>query len=476
MEVLFVASECSPFIKTGGLSDVVGSLPSELIKLGVDARVIIPKYKDIPAALLGKATFVKSITVSLGWRFQHCGIEQLKHNGITYYFLENEYYYNRSGIYGFDDDAERFAFFCRAVLEALPSLDFRPGILHCHDWHTGLISVFLKTHYRSEPFYQNIRTLFTIHNLHYQGNFPIELLEELLDLGPEYFNADTLEFYGRGSYLKGGLVFSDLLNTVSRSYAEEIQTPYFGAELDGLLRKRSDNLVGILNGIDYTLYDPMKDDHIYFPFRSSLPKKRANKVKLQESLGLPPGEEIPMLAFVNRLVEQKGLDLIGHVLEEILDLGLQLVILGTGEEKYQRFFGEAAARYPQKMVALFQFDEPLARKIYAASDLFLLPSRFEPCGLTQLIALRYGSIPIVRETGGLKDTIVPFDAGSRKGNGFTFSSYNAHDLLFVIQEAISLYKNKELWGTLVNNAVTSDFSWKGSAQEYRALYGRLLEM
>lgn len=476
MEVLFVASESAPFIKTGGLADVVGSLPSELRKLGVDARVVIPKYGDIPEVLREGMIFKKRITVSLGWRFQHCGIEQLEYKGITYYFLENEYYYNRSGIYGFDDDAERFAFFCRAVLEALPFLDFKPRIIHCHDWHTGLVSVFLKAHYGKEPFYQDMRTLFTIHNLHYQGNFPVGLLEELLDLGPEYFQMETLEFYGQGSYLKGGLVFSDLLNTVSKTYAEEIQTPYFGVKMDGLLRKRKDDLIGILNGIDYTRYDPMKDPDIFFPYRSSLLKKQANKLKLQEALGLSRGEEIPMLAFVNRLVEQKGLDLIEHVLEEILDLGVQLVMLGTGEEKYERLFGEAASRCPERMAAVFKFDESLARQIYAASDMFLLPSRFEPCGTAQLIALRYGSIPIVRETGGLKDTIIPFDEGSKAGNGFCFSRYNAHDMLFIIKKALKLYKSKMIWMNLVNNAVKSNFSWKNSAQEYCALYRRLLEM
>ncbi|NLX91888.1 MAG: glycogen synthase GlgA [Firmicutes bacterium] len=476
MEVLFVASESTPFIKTGGLADVVGSLPSELAKLGVDVRVILPKYGDIPEVLQEGMLFKKRITVSLGWRFQHCGIEELEYGGITYYFIENEYYYNRSGIYGFDDDAERFAFFCRAVLEALPFLDFKPRVIHCHDWHTGLVSVFLKAQYGKKPFYQDIRTLFTIHNLHYQGNFPIGLLEELLDLGPEYFKMETLEFYGQGSYLKGGLVFSDLLNTVSKTYAEEIQTPYFGAKMDGILRKRKDSLTGILNGIDYTQYDPMNDQNIFFPYRSSLLKKQANKLKLQEALGLSRGEEIPMLAFVNRLVEQKGLDLIGHVLEEILDLGVQFVMLGTGEEKYQRLFGEAAARRPERMAAVFKFDESLARQIYAASDIFLLPSRFEPCGTAQLIALRYGSIPIVRETGGLKDTIVPFDEGSNSGNGFSFSRYNAHDMLFVIKKALNLYKKKIIWTNLVNNAVKSNFSWKNSAREYCALYERLLEM
>lgn len=475
MEVLFVASECFPFVKTGGLADVVGSLPSELLKLGVDARVVIPKYKDIPAALLERMTFKKRITVSLGWRFQHCGIEQLEYNGVTYYFLENEYYFCRDGIYGFSDDAERFAFFSRAVLEALPYLDFKPGILHCHDWHTGLVSVFLKSRYQVDPFYQGLRTLFTIHNINYQGNFPIELLEELLDLGPEYFSMEALEFFGQGSYLKGGLVYADLLNTVSKTYAEEIQTPYFGARLDGLLRKRKESLVGIVNGIDRASYDPMNDPHIFFPYRSSLLKKQANKLKLQQIFGFSSGEKIPLLAFVNRLVEQKGLELIQHVLEEILDLGVQVVILGTGEEKYRRFFEILASHYPEQLAAVFKFDEPLARKIYAASDMFLLPSRYEPCGTAQLIAMRYGSIPVVRETGGLKDTIVPFDENSKTGNGFTFQRYDAHDMFSVIKKALELYKNKEVWSRLVNNAVRFDSSWRNSAREYQALYGRLLE-
>ena len=476
MEVLFIASECAPFIKTGGLADVVGSLPSELAKLGVDARVVIPKYKDIPEVLQERIVLKKRITVSLGWRFQHCGIEELEYGGVTYYFLENEYYFNRSGVYGFGDDAERFAFFCRAVIEALPHLDFTPQVLHCHDWHTGLVSVYLKDRYLGDPFYQNMRTLFTIHNLHYQGNFPRDLLEEVLDLGPEYFRAESLEFFGEVSCLKGGLVYSDLINTVSKTYAEEIQTPYFGENMDGILKMRSGDLTGILNGIDYSSYNPMNDPHIFVNYKSSPLKKQANKLRLQENLGFQAGEDTPLLAFVNRLVEQKGLDLIMHVTEEILSWGVQLVILGSGEEKYLHFFGELAARRPDQVAAVFRFDDALARQLYAASDIFLLPSRFEPCGTAQQIALRYGSIPIVRETGGLKDSITPFDEESKSGNGFTFSDYNAHDLLYTIERALKLYARKDIWSQLVNNAVKDDFSWKNSAKEYCALYERLVKM
>ena len=476
MEVLFIASECAPFVKTGGLADVVGSLPSELAKLGVDARVVIPKYKDIPEVLQERIVFKKRITVSLGWRFQHCGIEELEYGGVTYYFLENEYYFSRNGIYGFGDEAERFAFFCRAVIEVLPHLDFKPRVLHCHDWHTGLVSVYLKDRYSGDPFYQEMRTLFTVHNLHYQGNFPRDILEEVLDLSPQYYQAEALEFFGELSYLKGGLVYSDLINTVSKTYAEEIQTEYYGENMEGVLRKRKDDLSGIMNGIDYSFYNPMNDPHIFVNYKSSPLKKQANKLKLQENFGLPTGENIPMLAFVNRLVEQKGLDLIMHVMEEILSWGVQFVILGNGEGKYEHFFGELAVRRPDQVAAVFKFDEALARQIYAASDIFLLPSRFEPCGTAQQIALRYGSIPIVRETGGLKDSIIPFDEETKSGNGFTFSNYNAHDLLFTIERALELYGKKDVWAQIINNAVKDDYSWKSSAKEYYALYERLVKM
>jgi starch synthase len=330
MEVLFIASECTPFIKTGGLADVVGSLPSELAKLGVDARVVIPKYKDIPEVLREKTVLKKMISVSLGWRFQHCGIEEMEYEGVTYYFLENDFYFDRGGVYGYGDDAERFAFFCRAVVDVLPYLDFKPRVLHCHDWHTGLVSVYLKDRYYSDPYYQDMRTLFTIHNLHYQGNFPREMLEDVLDLNSGYFDSESLEFFGGVSYLKGGLVYSDFINTVSKTYAEEIQTEYFGEHMEGILNKRKESTVGILNGIDYSQYNPMNDKHVFFPYKSSQLKKNANKLKLQEMFGFEVSEDIPMLAFINRLVEQKGLDLIMHVAEDILNLGFQFVMLGSG--------------------------------------------------------------------------------------------------------------------------------------------------
>lgn len=475
IKVLFVASEAVPFVKTGGLADVIGSLPVELRRLGVDARVILPKYGEIASGLREKMILRKHLAISQGLRYQYFGILETEHLGVPFYFIDNDFFFNRSGLYGFEDDAERFAFFPGAVLKALPHLDFVPQFLHCNDWHTGMLSAFLKIYYQDNPFYKAMRTLFTIHNLGYRGLFPREMLEDLLGLAPEYFTMDGIEFYGQGSYLKGGLAFSDHLTTVSKTYAAEIQTPYYGEGLDGLLRKRNKELEGILNGIDYTLYDPMSDPEIPVPYRSSPVKKQQNKQILQQSLGLPQNMEIPLIAFVNRLVEQKGLDLIRHVIDEILALDVQVVILGNGEEKYRRFFESIVKHYPHKLSFNFNFDDSLARKIYAASDMFLMPSLYEPCGIGQLIAMRYGSIPIVRETGGLKDTVIPFAASNGKGNGFSFRSFNAHDMLFTIRKAVNLYKNKETWGRLVKNAVSMDYSWKKPAQQYLELYRRILE-
>ena len=474
MKVLFVASEAVPFVKTGGLADVMGSLPVELRKLGVDARVILPKYGEIASELREKMVLRTHLAISQGWRYQYFGILEMEHCGVPFYFIDNDFFFNRKGLYGFEDDAERFAFFSGAVLKALPHLDFVPQILHCNDWHTGMLSVFLKIYYQDIPFYKDIKTIFTIHNLGYQGLFPREMLEDLLDLGPEYFTMDGIEFYGQGSYLKAGLAFSDYLTTVSKTYASEIQTRYYGERLDGLLRKRNNELEGILNGIDYNLYDPMSDPEIPVSYRSSLLKKQQNKQILQQSLGLPQSTDIPMIAFVNRLVEQKGLDLIMHVIPDILSLDVQVVILGDGEKKYQRFFQSIVKQYPHNFSFNFNFNDSLARKIYAASDMFLMPSLYEPCGIGQLIAMRYGSIPIVRETGGLKDTVIPFTASNGKGNGFSFRSFNAHDMLFTIRKAVNLYKNKQTWGRLVKNAVDMDYSWKKPAQQYLELYQRLL--
>jgi starch synthase len=471
MKILFVASEAAPFAKTGGLADVIGSLPKELKRQGVDVRVIMPKYEDIPHRYKDGMQAVASFDVTLGWRKQYFGIQTLEHEGITYYFADSEYYFKRSGFYGHGDDAERFGFFCRGVIEALPHLDFQPDIIHCHDWQSAMIPVLLKAHYSDFPFYKHIKTVLTIHNLQYQGVFGRQTLQDLFGLTDDYFTGTSLELHGGASFMKGGLNFADHITTVSQTYAEEIQTPYFGEYLDSLLRHRSDSLSGIVNGIDYESFDPMKDPHLSVNYRDSLAKKQQNKLVLQERLGLPVDGNVPMVALVTRLVQQKGLDLIQHVLPELLSLGAQWVILGTGEYKYEQMIRDAAYANPAKVSALITFDDGLARQIYASSDFFLMPSQFEPCGIGQLIALRYKSIPIVRETGGLKDTIQAFNEFTGEGTGFSFSHYNAHDLLYTVRRALSFYKHdRTSWLKLHQNVKKSDFSWKKSAQQYIALY------
>ncbi|WP_425059567.1 Glycogen synthase [Sporomusa carbonis] len=474
IKVLFVASEAAPFAKTGGLGEVIGSLPKELKKQGVDVRVILPKYSSITAEFTAQMTKKAALTVPVGWRRQYCGLYELEYQGITWYFIDNEYYFKRENLYGYYDEAERFAYFCRAVLKALPQLDFTPDIIHCHDWQTGPLAAMLKAQYRIRDEYSNIKTVFTIHNLMYQGIFPGDILGDLLGLPSSMFTADGLEFYGQVNFLKGGLAFCDSITTVSKSYAQEIQQPYFGEKLEGMLRKRHTDICGIINGIDYDVYNPTTDPDIYtnYTWRGTV-KRLDNKLKLQAELRLPVGKHIPLIAIVSRLVSSKGLDLIAHVMEELLALDVQLVVLGTGEGQFESLFANAARRHPDKVSANITFSESLAHKIYAGSDLFLMPSRFEPCGIGQLIALRYGSIPVVREVGGLRDTIRPFNPETGEGTGFTFINYNAHDMLYAIEQAVSLYRSRGVWAKLVKNAMRADNSWRRSAAEYRDLYGRL---
>jgi starch synthase len=471
MNVLFAASEAAPFAKTGGLADVIGSLPKELKKQGIDVRVILPKYADMPEMWKARLTDVESFTVRLGWREQYCGIQQLEHEGVTFYFVDNEWYFGRPGLYGYGDDAERFGFFSKAVLEALPRLGFKPDWIHCHDWQTGMIPVLLKAQFQLGEWYQGILTMMTIHNLKYQGVFATERMKDLFLLGDEYFSGTTLEQHGGGSFLKGGLQFADVLTTVSRSYAEEIQTAYFGEYLDGLLRHRSGDLHGIVNGIDYESFDPMTDPHLEVNYRDSLPKKLQSKLKLQEELGLPQDGDVPVISMVTRLVQQKGLDLVRHVISELLSMDVQFVILGTGEHEYEELFRWAAREYPNKLSAQIRFDDGLSRRVYAGSDLFLMPSQFEPCGIGQLIALRYRTVPIVRETGGLRDTVQPYNEFTGDGTGFTFANYNAHDMLHTVRRAVYFYRNdRDAWAQLHKNIKKLDFSWRKSAQQYIGLY------
>lgn len=476
IKVLFVASEAVPFVKTGGLGDVIGSLPGALRDRGVDARVILPKYSFIPQEFKKEMAWLKTIDVPVGWRKQYCGIEMLKHDGVTFYFLDNEYYFKRPGPYGYYDDGERFAFFSRAVLEAIPYLGFRPHILHCHDWQGGAIPLLLKALFRNHPVYRRLQTVFTIHNLRYQGIFPPNIVGDLLGLGPEYLTPEGIEFFGNANFMKAGLMYSNIITTVSTTYAQEIQTPFYGEGLEGVLQKKQEQLYGVLNGIDYAVFNPRKDPHIFKGYGpEDLQGKVENKIRLQSLLNLEENPRIPLLGLVSRLVAQKGLDLLEHVLKDILAMDVQMVVLGSGEKRYEEMFRKAGNQYSKKISAHILFDNALAHKIYAASDLFLMPSLFEPCGLGQLIAMKYGTLPLVRETGGLKDTVQPYEEETGEGYGFTFTNYNAHEMLGTIQKALEIYRDQELWNKLMQRAMKLDFSWNTSAGDYISLYKGMMK-
>ena len=475
MKVLFVASEAYPFIKTGGLGDVAYALPKALRKLGIDARVIIPKYSGIPLSFKNCMENITSFTVPVGWRNQYCGLQYLTYDDVPYYFVDNEYYFERPEIYGCYDDGERYAYFSKAVLESIKYMgDFVPDIIHCNDWHSGIIPVLLKENYSEDVRYNKIKSIFTIHNLKYQGVFSKEILDGLLNLDEKYFNDDALKFYDAISFMKGGIVFSDAVTTVSDTYAKEIQTPFYGEGLDGLLCSKAEKLYGIVNGIDYELYDPKVDKKIFHNYDSRYRKQKVkNKLKLQEKLGFTGNEDIPMIGIVTRLVKQKGLDLIVDKLQELLSFPIQIVLLGNGDGYYEDIFKYYASIYPSRISANIIFDEELAQQIYAASDMFLMPSLFEPCGIGQLIALKYGSIPIIRETGGLKDTIIPYNIYTGNGNGFSFTNYNSEELLEAVNRALDLYKDKTSWSKLIRNAMLSDNSWENSAKSYMNLYSNM---
>lgn len=478
LKVLLVASECVPFSKTGGLADVVGALPKELVRQGVDARVISPLYRGIPDQWRSKLEHVLFFYVNLGWRRQYVGIEKLTMDGVTYYFVDNEYYFGRNYIYGLGgDEGERFIYFCRAVLEALPQIDFVPDVLHLNDWQTGMIAPMLEVQYRVLPLYKHVKTVFTVHNLQYQGLFPIGEIEDLVSLGTDVYASDKLEFYGQCSFMKAGLTYAHKITTVSPSYAQEIQTAFYGEKMDGLLRARAKDLVGILNGIDTVEYNPETDPMIEFDYTfKTLPLKAENKLALQKELNLTEGAHIPMIAMITRLSGQKGLDLVDRVLDGIVATGAQLVVLGMGEDRFVDLFSWAQWKYAGSVAARNEMNGPLAHRIYAAADMFLMPSMFEPCGLSQMIALRYGTLPIVRETGGLRDTVLSYNPYTDEGNGFSFLNYNAHDMLHVIEQAVTCYKQtKSAWLMLVDRAMKGCYGWDQSAGHYIALYQQLFD-
>ena len=475
MKILYVAAEAVPFAKTGGLADVAGSLPKALKADGVDVRVIMPKFGKIPEAYRNAMEHVYDGELPVAWRKKYVGLDKYELDGVTYYFVDNEEYFNREGFYGYDDDAERFSFFSRAVLDLLQAMDFWPDVIHTNDWHAGLVNVFLKLEHMGDARYERIKTVYTIHNLKYQGVFPKDVMPDVLGLDWKYFNNGDLEFYDAVNFMKGGIIYADAITTVSKTYAKEIQYPYFGEHLDGLLRSREQDLSGIVNGIDYSVYNPRTDKYIFETYdEESLDRKLDNKIALQKSLGLPERRNVPLIAIVSRLVEPKGMDLVVRMMDEILQHeDIQLVVLGTGEKRYEDWFKSLAWRYPKKVSVNIYFSNELAQRIYAGADIFLMPSKYEPCGIGQLIALRYGTIPVVRQTGGLKDTVQQYNKYTQEGNGFVFENYNAHEMMYALKRALSFYGNYEIWHKIQLNAVQADYSWKRSAKEYEALYERL---
>lgn len=471
MKVLFAASEAYPFAMSGGLADVAGALPKALRSRFVGCRVVMPLYGTVSEEMRSKMKFITHITVPVAWRRQYCGIFEAHVDGVIYYLLDNQYYFKRDTLYGHYDDAERFAFFSRAVLEIIPYIDFTPDIIHCNDWQTAMIPVY-KDRFYHEGIYKDIKTVFTIHNIQYQGKYGYELLGDVLGLSES--DSHLVEYESCVNLMKGGIECADRVTTVSRTYAEEILTPWFSHGLDEILKLRQFKLSGIVNGIDVDVYNPETDPLIYEGFSAeNLEGKAVNKAKLQEEMGLPVKPDVPVIGIVSRLVSHKGFDLVKRVFEDMLKADIQFAILGSGEWEFETFFYGMKEKYPDKVGLRLGFIPQLAHRIYAGADIFLMPSKSEPCGLAQMVALRYGTIPIVRETGGLKDTIQ--DSGDGKGNGFTFATYNAHNMLDAVWRSLAGYADREGWEILVKRAMYCDNSWKRSAGEYIKIYKELTE-
>lgn len=476
--VLFVSSEAVPFIKTGGLADVAGSLPKYFDKEHYDVRVMLPKYLCIPEKWRSQMKYVTHFYMDLAWRSQYVGVLEMEYAGVHYYFIDNEFYFAGPKPYGYiHEDIEKFAFFSKAALSAMPLLGFKPDIVHCHDWQTGLVPVYMKERFHDGEFFRDMKSIMTIHNLKFQGIWDLNKVKDITGLPPYFFTSDKLEAYGDANYLKGGIVYADAVTTVSDSYAEEIKTPFYGEHLDGLMRARSNCLTGIVNGIDYEEFNPATDTRIVSnynqkTFRKEKPK---NKKALQQELGLEVNDKKFMIGIVSRLTDQKGLDLIAYMMDQICTEDVQLVILGTGESQYENMFRHFAWKYPDRVSANIYYSEDMSHKIYASCDAFLMPSLFEPCGLSQLMSLRYGTVPIVRETGGLKDTVEPYNEYESTGTGFSFANYNAHEMMNTINYAKHVfYNNKREWNKIVDRGMLKDFSWTSSAKKYQKLYDNLL--
>ena len=476
MKVLFVASEAAPFIKTGGLADVMGALPKALQALGVEPALVIPNYEGVGEEYKNAMETVFEGSVDLSWRNQYLGVKKLVQDGIPVYFIDNEYYFKRDKLYGYDDDAERFAYFSKAALTMLHYIDFKPDVIHTNDWHTGLLGAYLKEDFMQDPYFQGMKNVYTIHNLKYQGVFGRNIVEDVLGLPLHLLYNGNIENDGDVNFMKAGMCYADFITTVSPSYAEEITYPYFGEGLEDYVALCAGKISGILNGLDEQEYNPETDPHIPVRFDASnvLVKKPLAKEALQRELGLTVNREIPVVGMITRLVEAKGLDLVMHIMDELMEEQVQLVVVGTGDEEYADALRELAWRHPGSVSVNILFNEGLARRVYAGSDMFIMPSRYEACGLSQMIAMRYGTVPVVRETGGLKDSVINFDKyNTPEGNGFSFANFNAHELLFTIKRGLTCYAAKPLWEKVVYNAMHSDNSWNRSAQAYADLYAHI---
>lgn len=474
--VLFVAAEGLPYIKTGGLADVIGSLPKILNEKGMDARVVLPLYKRIAEKYRGEFTKLKTIPIHVGVIDTVATIYQSQWESVTYYFIEHAGYFERDGLYGYPDDGERFAFYQKAVLEMLWAIDFFPDIMHCHDWHTGMIAAMCHIQYPDDQRYQQIKHMYTIHNLAFQGNFPADVLTDCLGIDRRYFDDGSMRFHNGISFMKTGIIFSDKITTVSPSYSQEILTAQYGEQMDEVLRFRQSDLYGIVNGIDTKMWDPMTDPALpaHYNAETVLEGKRANKAAVQKELGLREADDVMMIGIVSRLTWQKGVYLIIEKMADIMGLDVQFVVLGTGETHIENQFKMMEDKYRRRAVYYCGYNDELAHRIYAGCDLFLMPSLFEPCGIGQLIAMHYGSLPLVRETGGLRDTVHPYNQYTKEGNGFSFTAFNSHDMLYTLRcAADAYYLNRADWDQLVQQAMGTDVSWNLSADQYTKLYNEM---
>ena len=477
MKILFASSEVAPFIKTGGLADVAGSLPQALAAAGHEVKVILPLYEGIDEDWRAKMTFLKYFNVTLSWRHVYCGVFELKRAGVTYWFVDNEFYFKRWQLYGHFDDCERFAYFSRAVIEIPGQLDWSPDVIHCNDWQTALVPVYLLEEKYRIPQLANTKTVFTIHNIEYQGRYGDQVLQDVIGLDKSYFNEGMLAYFGDVNLMKGAILASNFVTTVSPTYAQELRTPFYAHGLDGVINQQSGKLEGILNGIDTALYDPktMPGLAANFDLKTLDTGKAKCKQALQRAVGLAEDPDVPLIACVSRLVGHKGFSLVADALHQIMEQNVQMVVLGTGDWQYEEAFRNAQAQYPGRFSAQLTYSGPLSNTIYAGADLFLMPSVSEPCGLSQMIAMRFGTVPIVRETGGLKDTVLPYNKFTGEGRGFTFANINAGDMLWVIREAVDLYHtDKKAWRALQTADMTADFTWSHSAQEYISIYQRIM--